>query len=382
MPHSPSPAPFATVPVALADRAYDIHIGPGLRRDIGTYARVAFGDRLKTFVIVSNPTVWNLYGGDVLKSLRAAKIGAEVFLMGDGERFKNIWTAEKLWDFCIERRIERGAAFLAVGGGVVGDLAGFAAATYLRGVPFAQIPTTLLAQIDSSVGGKTGVNRPLGKNLVGAFHQPSLVVADTDTLRTLPEREWNAGWHEALKYGVIRDEALFERLAAAMPFRFVTESEPTAAGQRFLIDIVSECCRMKAAVVARDEREAGERKILNFGHTVGHAIEAVTRYRKYRHGEAVGIGMVAACEIAVKVGLLADAEAVRVAEAVRRVGRMPAARGISAADVVAALKYDKKASGGKVHFILPDRIGAVREHPAPSDAVLRRCVERTLASFD
>lgn len=378
---APSPALSATVPVALADRAYDIHIGPGLRREIGSYARIAFGDRLKTFVVVSNPTVWNLSGGEVLKSLRAAKIGAEVFLMGDGERFKTIRTAEKLWDFCIERRIERGAAFLAVGGGVVGDLAGFAAATYLRGVPFAQIPTTLLAQIDSSVGGKTGVNRPLGKNLVGAFHQPSLVVADTDMLRTLPAREWNAGWHEALKYGVIRDAALFERLTAAMPFRLAPDRAPTPAEQQFLIDIVSECCRMKADVVARDEREAGERKILNFGHTVGHAIEAVTNYRKYRHGEAVGIGMVAACDIAVKAGLLADADAARVTEAVRRVGRMPSAQGISATEVVAALKYDKKASGGKVRFILPDRIGMVREHPAPTDAVLRRCVERTLAGF-
>lgn len=378
---APSPALSATVPVALADRAYDIHIGPGLRREIGSYARIAFGDRLKTFVVVSNPTVWNLSGGEVLKSLRAAKIGAEVFLMGDGERFKTIRTAEKLWDFCIERRIERGAAFLAVGGGVVGDLAGFAAATYLRGVPFAQIPTTLLAQIDSSVGGKTGVNRPLGKNLVGAFHQPSLVVADTDMLRTLPAREWNAGWHEALKYGVIRDADLFERLTAAMPFRLAPDRVPTPTEQQFLIDIVAECCRMKADVVARDEREAGERKILNFGHTVGHAIEAVTNYRKYRHGEAVGIGMVAACDIAVKAGLLADADAARVAEAVRRVGRMPSARGISATEVVAALKYDKKASGGKVRFILPDRIGMVREHPAPTDAVLRRCVERTLAGF-
>lgn len=379
MPHSP--ASFSTVPVALADRAYDIHIGPSLRRDIGAYARTAFGDRLKTFVVVSNPTVWKLYGDDVLKSLRAAKIGPEVFLMGDGERFKTIRTAEKLWDFCIERRIERGAAFLAVGGGVVGDLAGFAAATYLRGVPFAQIPTTLLAQIDSSVGGKTGVNRPLGKNLVGALHQPALVVADTDTLRTLPAREWNAGWHEALKYGVIRDADLFERLTAAMPFRLAPDRAPTAAERDFLIDIVAECCRIKADVVVRDEREAGERKILNFGHTVGHAVEAVTNYRTYRHGEAVGIGMVAACDIAVKAGLLPAADAARVTEAVRRVGRMPSARGISAADVVEAVKYDKKASGGKVRFILPDRIGAVREHPAPTDAVLRRCVERTLAGF-
>ncbi len=372
------PSPLTTVPVALADRAYDIHIGPGCRREIGAYARAAFGERLKTFVVVSNPTVWELYGGDVLQSLRAADIGAEVFLMGDGERFKTIRTAEKLWDFCIERRIERGAAFLAVGGGVVGDLAGFAAAAYLRGVPFAQMPTTLLAQIDSSVGGKTGVNRPRGKNLVGAFHQPVLVVADTDTLRTLPPREWNAGWHEALKYGVIRDAALFDRLTAAMPFRLGPDRVPTAAEQEFLIETVAECCRIKAGVVARDEREAGERKILNFGHTVGHAIEAVTRYRKFRHGEAVGIGMVAACDIAVKTGVLAAADAARVAEAVRRVGRMPSARGISAAEVVAALKYDKKASGGAVRFILPRAIGEVGEYAAPSDAVLRRCVEWAL----
>jgi 3-dehydroquinate synthase len=366
-----------TISVALAERAYDIRIGSNVVGSVGEAMRAALGGGLESVVVVSNSTVWRRYGDAIDAALRGAHLKPHLFLMGDGERFKTLRTAERLWDFCIERRIERGAAFLAVGGGVVGDLTGFAAATYLRGVPYVQFPTTLLAQIDSSVGGKTAVNRPLGKNLVGAFHQPALVVIDVATLRTLPRREWNAGWHEAIKYGVIRSASLFETLERALPFSAPDAASPEGAA--FLIRVIAECCRIKAAVVANDEREAGERRILNFGHTVGHALEAVTGYRVFRHGEAVGVGMIAACEIAVALNVLPAADAERVAAAVHNVGRLPSARDIAPDAVLEAMTRDKKATGGKIRFILPRGVGDVGEYPAPDADVIRRAVVRALA---
>lgn len=227
----------------------------------------------------------------------------------------------------------------------MGDITGFAAATYLRGLAFVQLPTTLLAMIDSAVGGKTGINHRAGKNLIGAFHQPALVVADLETLTTLPRREWNAGWHEAIKYGVIRDADLFARLEARLPLAL---NQPLPWD--WLAAVVADCCRIKAAIVARDERETGERKVLNFGHTVGHALEAVTCYRRFRHGEAVGIGMVAASQIAVRLGKLAPDEAQRLEQLVRRVGRMPGTDGLTVADLLEALRHDKKSFRGTASF--------------------------------
>ncbi|MBX7218331.1 MAG: 3-dehydroquinate synthase [Blastocatellia bacterium] len=369
---------FATLQVGLGERAYPIHIGPELCSQAGTLVRETLGDFARTVVLVSNPKVWKLYGAGVESSLRQAGIQTFSFLMGDGERFKTLRTAEKLWSFLIAERIERKAALLALGGGVVGDLTGFVAATYLRGIPYVQIPTTLLAQIDSSVGGKTAVNHPLGKNLVGSFHQPALVLADTNTLLTLPRREWQAGWCEALKYGVIRDSLLFERLEHSLPFptRNCTNWNETA--QHFLTDIITRCCEIKAAVVEADEREAGERKILNFGHTVGHALEAVTKYRHFRHGEAVGYGMIAACEIAVQLGLFTSEESQRVRVAVHQVGKLPPASQLDRARIIAALRHDKKAEKGTVRFILPTKIGAVVERTAPPDDILETVLQKAL----
>src|SRR6185369_7307906 len=285
------------------------------------------GERARRAVVVSNPTVDNLYGRRLRRGLARAGFKSQGFLIGDGERFKTLDTAERLYTFLIEQRVERSDVIVAIGGGVVGDLAGFAAATYQRGMRFAQVPTTLLAQIDSSVGGKTGVNHPLGKNLIGAFHQPSLVVIDPTTLASLPERELRAGLCEAVKYGVIRDRRLFDRIHREMDsLKQLDVAE--------LTHLIARSCRIKADVVARDEREGGLRRILNFGHTVGHALEAVTRYRRFLHGEAIGHGMRAAARIAEEMAILAGDERRAIDEAVWRVGPLPSAKTLALDDII------------------------------------------------
>ncbi|MFQ3580380.1 MAG: 3-dehydroquinate synthase [Chloracidobacterium sp.] len=366
--------PTATVPVTHASGRYDIHIGVGLCRALGHHLHQTFGDAPRSVAIVTNPKVARHYAAATTASLEAAGFAVQLCVIPDGERFKHLRTVERIWDFCLAQRLERRDVLVALGGGVVGDLVGFAAATYLRGVAFVQVPTTLLAMIDSSVGGKTGFNWREGKNLIGAFHQPALVVADLETLQTLPRREWHAGWHEAIKYGVIRDADLFARLEARLPLSLRRD-----APWDWLGEVIADCCRIKADIVARDERETGERKILNFGHTIGHALEAVTRYRRFRHGEAVGLGMIAACQIAAELGWMAAAEAERVQALVRRVGRMPATSGIAVDAVLAALAYDKKVVGGQARFILPSRIGVVQETSAPTPALIRRTLQRLLS---
>jgi 3-dehydroquinate synthase len=295
--------------------------------------------------------------------------------MPEGERFKTLRTAERALAFFSEFGLERGDCVVALGGGVVGDLAGFAAAVYLRGVAFVQAPTTLLSQIDSSVGGKTGVNTPAGKNLVGAFHQPAAVVVDTDTLATLPPRELTAGWCEAVKQGAVGDRRLFERTR-----KFLTAAShgggnlrgragvlgSGAGGGGELARIIAAQCAFKARIVAGDEREglarddARSRKILNFGHTVGHALEAVTGYRRFRHGEAVGYGCVAAGEISKRLGLLDPSELESLREAVALAGRLPRAADLDAELVARALRKDKKAVGGSVRWVLIEGLGRAR----------------------
>jgi len=357
--------------VKLKERGYEIAIAADLLKAAGEMSRRAVGDKARQAVIVSNPTVDALYGKTVEASYKRAGFRVKRLPIGDGERFKNLRIAESLYKFLIEQRLERSDILVALGGGVIGDLAGFVAATYLRGVRFVQIPTTLLAQIDSSVGGKTAVNHPLGKNLIGVFHQPSLVLIDIETLRSLPPRQLRAGLQEALKYGVIKDRKLFHKISEQLP-------EIEAGEAVALTELIQRCCEIKARVVERDEREGGLRRILNFGHTVGHALEAVTHYRRFLHGEAVGHGMRAASRIAETAGLLSANERQAIDEAVCRIGRLPQTKTLAIADIMEAMERDKKAEGGRIAFVLPVAIGRViikADLPLP---LIRSAIKETL----
>ena len=330
---------------------YDVRIGSGNLSSIGPVAKSVLGGGKLRVALVSNDEIFALYGSSVAKSLEAAGFTVSVFLMKDGERHKSLRTLETCLSFFSENRISRTDLVVALGGGVVGDLAGFAAAVYLRGIKFIQVPTTLLAMIDSSVGGKTGINTAFGKNLVGAFHQPSAVLIDHDVLKTLPNRELTAGFCEAVKQGALSGLRLLKQ----------TEDAMNDFGQfdRFLAEQV----RFKASIVATDEREsaaktdAKSRKILNFGHTFGHAIEKVTRYRKFKHGEAVGHGIIFAAELSKKLELLTEDEVKLLNDVVHRAGVLPSLHGIDPSEVFEAFKYDKKNIGESLQWILLEGIG-------------------------
>lgn len=366
-----------TVHVALGERSYDITIASRFLEQTGDITRVALGPKTRKLAIISNSRVHGFYGRAVEKSLKRAGFATLTHLIGDGERAKSLSTAEKALAFMIANRFERSDAVIALGGGVVGDLAGFVAACYQRGVNYIQIPTTLLAQIDSSVGGKTAVNHRLGKNLIGAFHQPRAVIIDPQTLATLPKRELRAGLYEALKYGVIWDRRLFEMLNEKLEDIFALDPD-------LLTRIIARCCEIKAEVVTADERESGLRRILNFGHTVGHALESVTAYRRLKHGEAVGYGMQCASKIAEKAGIIPPAEADGIRFGVERLSRfghiakLPPIDDLKVQNVVAAMAHDKKVSQGKLPLILPTRIGEVivRDDIAPS--IIRASVRELL----
>jgi 3-dehydroquinate synthase len=286
-------------------------------------------------------------------------------MVPDGERAKSLRWLSYIYDRLIQLQCERGVTVIALGGGVVGDLAGFAASTYLRGVRVVQIPTTLVAQVDASVGGKTAVNHPKGKNLIGTFYQPALVLADISMLRTLQMRDLIGGLAEVVKYGVIADERLFRYVEAHA-------AELLARDLTALERVVVASVRIKAGVVGKDEREAGLRRILNYGHTLGHAIETVTGYRRVHHGEAVAIGMEFAARLAVRVGLCDQGLADRQGRLLRRIGlptQLP--RGHSGGRLLAAMAHDKKVSGGRLHFVLPERLGRVRIQPVDARLVMR-----------
>jgi 3-dehydroquinate synthase len=361
-----------TVHVALDDRGYDITVAEGALSRIGEIARPAFGDGIRRVAIISNSDVHRHYGRTVEKSLKQSDFTTLTHLIGENERAKSLRTAERVWAFLIANRFERGDGIVALGGGVVGDLAGFVAATFMRGVKYLQIPTTLLAQIDSSVGGKTAVNHALGKNLIGAFYQPRAVVIDPQSLRTLPKREIRAGLYEAIKYGVIRDEALAAFIRNNLDRIDSLDTET-------MINLIARCCEIKAEVVTTDERESGLRRILNFGHTVGHALESVTHYRRLKHGEAVGYGMKCASAIAEKIGIIPPAEAEAIKHSVDALGRLPRIDDLKAQDIIAAMAHDKKVAHGKLPLILPTKIGAVvvRDDIAPT--VIRAAVRELLA---
>jgi 3-dehydroquinate synthase len=350
---------------------YEIRIGSGALSAIGQEARGVLGERTQRIALISNETVFKLFGKLAVSGLHAAGFEVSTWVMKDGEQHKSLRSLEQALMFLSRSGLERSDAVVALGGGVVGDLAGFAAASYLRGVAFIQVPTTLLAQIDASVGGKTGVNLPTGKNLVGAFHQPRLVLIDTHTLNTLPPREVTAGWCEAIKQGAVGDRKLFERTVRLLrTLGMYASSGQGAGGTRTdatdLAATIAAHCRFKASIVAGDERESVDRddnrsrKILNFGHTSGHALEAVTGYRRFRHGEAVGRGMLVAGEISKNLGMLAPRELESLREAVRLCGPLPPAKDIDVDEVMRLIKADKKSVKGKIKWVLIEEIGKAR----------------------
>jgi len=357
------------VKVPLGSRSYSILIGPGLLPRLGVEChKLKLGRRC---AVISDANVAPRFARKAMASLKSAGFDPLLITVPAGEIAKSLKTVQACYDQLAAHRLERKSFIVALGGGVVGDLAGFVAATYLRGVPFVQVPTTLLAQVDSSVGGKVGVNLKAGKNLVGAFYQPKLVLCDLDTLRTLPKREFRAGLAEVIKYGIIYDEALFERLENRLAKFLKLDA-------KLLGEIVARCCEIKAEVVGQDETETGLRAILNFGHTIGHAIENSIGYGKYLHGEAISIGQVAAARLSCEVLGFCGGCAERIRDLFLRAGlpteiRLnPAQR----AKLLGAMKLDKKVSGGEIKFVLAEGIGKV----CWGQSVPEELVERILAA--
>lgn len=340
-----------TLTVDLGDRGYPIYIGEGLISRVGGLIRdMPLGGKV---LVVSNGTVGALYADILMKSLSESGKQASLALIEDGEQYKTLATAQYLYDQAFAAGLDRKSAILALGGGVVGDVAGFVAATYMRGVPFLQIPTTLLAQVDSSVGGKVAVNHPRGKNIIGSFYQPVCVVADIALLRTLPQRELRSGLAEVIKYGVISDAGFFAWLEQNMEQLLAGDPDSTSYA-------VEQSCRIKAAVVALDEKEGGLRAILNFGHTIGHGVETLSGYGRYTHGEAVSIGMVAAAGLAATMGLCKTELPDRLTKLLERAGLPLEIPGhINEKELQAVLYHDKKAVDGKLTFVLPTEIGKV-----------------------
>jgi 3-dehydroquinate synthase len=349
--------------VGLGERSYPICIGAGILGGLGErLAELGGGQRS---AVVTNPVVGKLYREPVVRSLRGAGFDPSVVEVPDGEEHKNLAWLTFLYDRFLDARLDRQSPIVALGGGVVGDLSGFAAATFLRGVPYVQVPTTLLAQVDSSVGGKTGVNHPSGKNLIGAFYQPRLVWTDVRTLRTLPKRELRAGLAEVIKYGATLSAPLFDLLEKEI-------EKVLDLDDALLIEIVRRCCEIKAAVVAEDEREAGLRAVLNFGHTLGHAVEMLTEYKRYLHGEAVAIGMVFAATLSSERGTCPAPVAKRVIRLIERAGlptELPAE--LIGPNLTLAIETDKKVSGGKVKFVCLEDIGKTRFEQLAGEEVVR-----------
>ncbi len=340
----------SAVRVDLGDRGYDVHVGENVLEASG--GLIAEVTKARTAAIVTNPRIGKLYTERVVKSLGDAGISAHVITIPAGERHKTLSTVRRVYEKMLDHRIDRTGMVIGLGGGVVGDLAGFVAATYLRGVDFVQMPTSLLAQVDASVGGKVGVDLPRGKNLVGAFYQPKIVLVDTGTLRTLPKAQFRSGLAEVVKHGIILDSDYYSYLERNLPAVMRLESEP-------LSRVVRRSVELKAQVVTRDERESGLRAILNYGHTVGHAVESLTGYTRVLHGEAVAIGMVAAALISHGMGLADGSLAGRIADLLVRAGLpvKPPADVIPEA-VVEAMKLDKKVARGKLRFVLVKEIGS------------------------
>jgi 3-dehydroquinate synthase len=339
-----------SVKVPLGCRSYTIKIGAGLLHRLGSEcARRKLGPRC---AVITDTNVGRKYAKPAYDSLVGAGLEPSLIVVPAGETAKSLRSVQSCYDQLASHRLERKSFIVALGGGVVGDLAGFVAATYLRGLSFVQVPTTLLAQVDSSVGGKVGVNLKAGKNLVGAFYQPQLVLCDLDTLRTLPDRELRAGLAEVIKYGIICDATLFTKLERELPKLLAGDLEALAG-------VVARCCQLKARVVGHDETEGGLRAIMYFGHTIGHALEAISGYGKYLHGEAISIGQVAAAAISHDLLGLPPGEVERIQKLFQRAG-LPTSVKLNSRQqtkLLAAMKLDKKVSGGEIKFVLAERIG-------------------------
>ncbi|HEY7172256.1 MAG TPA: 3-dehydroquinate synthase [Vicinamibacterales bacterium] len=350
------------IDVSTPSRNYVIALGDGILSRLGRLLDDA-GAPKRRFV-VSSPVVWRFHGQRF-----TAVLPAEQVIVPDGERFKVLQTVSRVYESLIRANADRASTLITFGGGVIGDMAGFAAATYLRGIALVHVPTTLLAQVDSAIGGKVGVNHALGKNLIGAFYQPHAVVIDPSVLGTLPRREFRAGLYEVIKYGMTSSPTLFDRISRDRQAIFARNPEVLAA-------VITESCRIKADVVAKDEKESGLRRILNFGHTAGHALEAVTKYRRYRHGEAVAYGMLVAAELAVARGALAAADRKALADLIASLGPLPPIADISSAELMEAMQHDKKMVAGRLHFVLPTAIGAT----AIVDDVTEKEMKKALAA--
>jgi len=354
-----------TLSVALGERSYSIHVGTGL---LGRAELVVPLLARKSVAVVTNTTVAPLFLTQFADALTREGVEVVPIVLPDGEAHKDWQTLSTVFDTLLEKRCGRDTTLVALGGGVIGDLAGFAAATYQRGVSYIQVPTTLLSQVDSSVGGKTAINHPLGKNMIGAFHQPRLVLADMDTLKTLPERELRSGLAEVIKHGLIRDAEFFAWLEKNIERLLSRDVEASAHAVRRSIEI-------KADIVAQDERESGLRRVLNFGHTFGHAIETGLGYGAWLHGEAVAAGMVMATDLSRQLGYLSEADAGRIASLLRRAGLPISAKGIAPGRMRQLMSVDKKVKEGRIHFVLLERLGAATLR----DDVPAAAVERTLS---
>lgn len=353
-------------------RSYPIFIERGLISRVGELmAGVLPGGRC---AVITNPTVGDLYLALVIESLKKAGFDAVTIEIPDGEEYKNLTQVSLIYDRLLEARLERDCAIVALGGGVIGDISGFVAATYLRGVPFVQAPTTLLADVDSSIGGKTGVNHRLGKNLIGAFYQPRAVIIDPDALSTLDKRELCAGLAEVVKYGVIRDAGFFKFIEDNAGALTNPPSAPpiSKADGEPLVEAIKRSCVAKAEVVMEDERESGIRSILNFGHTFAHAIEALTGYKEFRHGEAVSMGMVMAARLSHVLGLASPDIAIRLEKLLKRLSLPIKPPGFSPYEYVEAMKSDKKVKAGKIRFVLVQDLGRV---------IMREVPEKKLIEF-
>ncbi len=356
----------SVINVNLPQNVYRIAIASGSLDALGTWMQeLHLGQKV---LLVSNPAVFQHYGERAIASLTAAGFTVIQCILPDGEQYKTLASIEKIYDIALENRLERSSTMVALGGGVIGDMTGFAAATWLRGINFVQVPTTLLAMVDASIGGKTGVNHPQGKNLIGAFYQPRLVLIDPDVLQTLPPREFRAGMAEVIKYGVIWDAELFTQLEAAPSLGQMSD-----LSSELLQEILTRSCQSKVDVVQKDEKESGLRAILNYGHTIGHGVESLTGYTTIIHGEGVAIGMVAASRLAVALKLWDEECDRRQLVLIEKAGlptQLPAGLDIEA--IIESLQTDKKVKSGKVRFILPTQIGVATITDQVSSDVIRQ----------
>jgi 3-dehydroquinate synthase len=350
------------IPVTLPQASYEIRVGAGLFASL--WDQLSDSGFQEPYFVVTQPRILNAIG-------RGRVSGFQVASIPDGERAKTLVTVNRLIGAMVKQKLNRQSTLVALGGGVVGDVSAFVASIYMRGIRVVQVPTTLLAQVDSSIGGKTGINHQIAKNLIGTFHQPALVLSDPTLLKSLPDREYRSGLYEALKYGIITDRRLFDDFERETS---VLLSRHPEAVER----LVASCAAIKARIVMADEKEGDLRRILNFGHTVGHALETAGKYHRIKHGEAVGYGMIAAARISASMGKLQDQQRIQIENAIRRIGRLPYLDGVHAREVLTSLQHDKKVRDGAVHFVLPRAIGEVEVTPDVPLSLVKDVVKELL----